>query len=163
MKSNRTNPKISLWIIPAGLVIGLLLFGGLFAAMRILRPGEELAQAPTPELTVIFAPTSTPVLPTAAAVTPSATTVGSGEIIGGIGVGIFVQISGTEGNGLRLRKDPGTKADILFLGYESEVFKVTNGPADMDGYTWWHLTAPYDENRNGWAASNYLTVIEVKP
>lgn len=162
MKSRNSNPKISLWIIPAGLLIGLLLFGAVFAAVRFMRPGKGLAQAITPVMTVIYAPTSTPVVPTVAA-TPSATPGGTGPTVGGVGVGMYVQISGTEGNGLRLRKDPGTGADILFLGYESEVFKVTDGPVDMDGYTWWHLTAPYDENRNGWAASNYLTVIEVKP
>lgn len=162
MKTKKKNPKLSLWIIPAGLLIGLMLFGGLFAAVRVLRPEKGYAQAKTPVMTVIYAPTSTPVIPTVAA-TPMATSGSNGPTVGGIGVGMFVQISGTGGNGLRLRKDPGTKADILFLGYESEVFKVTDGPVDLDGYTWWHLTAPYDENRNGWAASNYLTVIEVNP
>ncbi len=162
MRRRNSNPKISLWIIPVGLLIGIFLFAALFAAVSFFKPEKGLAQSVTPVLTIIPAPTSTPLIPTAAA-TPTATPGGIGPTVGGIGVGMFVQISGTEGNGLRLRKDPGTKSDILFLGYESEVFKVTDGPVDMDGYTWWHLTASYDENRNGWAASNYLAVIEVNP
>lgn len=163
MSAAKSNLKFSLWIIPAGILFGGILFGGTLAAAGLLRPEKGVTQAATPALTLIFAPTSTPVVPTSAIETASATPGGTGTTIGGIGVGTFVQIAGTEGNGLRLRIDPGTKADILFLGYESEVFKVTDGPVETDGYVWWHLTASYDQNRNGWAASNYLAVIEVKP
>jgi len=163
VNSRRTKNRYSLWIIPAGLILGAVLLGVLLAAANIFRSGNEAVQDATAVLTVIYAPTSTPAFISTLAVTPSPTPGASGLTIGGIGQGIFVQISETGGNGLRLRKDPGTNADILFLGYESEVFKVTDGPKEMDGYIWWHLTAPYDANRNGWAASNYLTVIEMNP
>ncbi|MHB0922948.1 MAG: SH3 domain-containing protein [Bellilinea sp.] len=163
MNSRRAKPRYSLWIVPAGLILGAVLLGVLVAAANIFRSGNKATQDATAVLTVIYAPTSTPVFLSTLAVTPSPTPGAAGLTIGGIGQGIFVQISGTEGNGLRLRKDPGTNADILFLGYESEVFKVTDGPKEMDGYIWWHLTAPYDTNRSGWAASNYLTVIESEP
>jgi beta-xylosidase len=37
------------------------------------------------------------------------------------------------------------------------VFRVDDGPQEADGYQWWHLVAPYDENRAGWAVVNYLS------
>lgn len=162
MKMATSNQKFSLWVIPAALVIGAGLFGLLIASASVLRPVPTSAENTTAEVTVIFAPTSTPVLPTLSiTATP---TPGTGEtIIGGIGTGMYVQISGTGGDGLRLRKEPGTGTTVMFMGYEAEVFKVMDGPKDADGYVWWYLTAPYDTNRSGWAASNYLTVIELKP
>lgn len=93
--------------------------------------------------------------------TPTATQPALSITIDGIQVGLFVQIYGTGGDGLRLRREPGTNADILFLGYESEVFKVVDGPKEADGFTWWYLTAPYDEKRSGWAASRFLRVIDL--
>ena len=77
----------------------------------------------------------------------------------GIGLGVFVQIQGTGQDGLRIRSGPGTDKATNFLGMDSEVFKVTDGPVQSDGFTWWFLVAPYDRNRNGWAASNYLTIV----
>jgi hypothetical protein len=74
-------------------------------------------------------------------------------------VGGYVQISGTEGSGLRLRESAGTGAKQLFLGMDNEVFQVRDGPREADGYTWWYLEAPYDKNRAGWAASAFLKVI----
>jgi hypothetical protein len=46
---------------------------------------------------------------------------------------------------------------------DSEVFMVKDGPKDADGFTWWFLEAPYDPQRSGWAASNYLQVIQSTP
>jgi hypothetical protein len=72
----------------------------------------------------------------------------------------YVQISGTGGNGLRLRADPGTDSDVRFIAAELEVFKIIGGPIQMGDYVWYQLIAPYDENRQGWAASDFLRVIE---
>ncbi len=71
----------------------------------------------------------------------------------------YVQITGTEGEGLRLRADPGLSGSQLFLGYDEEVYQVRDGPKQVDGYTWWYLVAPYDENRAGWAAADFLSVV----
>ena len=38
-------------------------------------------------------------------------------------------------------------------------FLVTDGPQQVDGHTWWYLTAPYDQTRSGWAVQDYLSVI----
>jgi len=58
-----------------------------------------------------------------------------------------------------MRAAPGLNGQFLFLSYDSEVFKVTEGPQDLDGHTWWHLVAPYDETRAGWAAADYLALV----
>ena len=78
---------------------------------------------------------------------------------GQIGIGSYVQIIGTEGAGLRIRKDPGQSGDTVFIGEEEEIFLVKDGPRDADGYTWWYLIAPYDETRAGWAAADYLASV----
>lgn len=79
---------------------------------------------------------------------------------GTIGVGAYVQVSGTEGAGLRMRASPGLNTAIKFTALDSEVFLVIDGPVELDGYTWWHLEAPYDQTRNGWSAGDFLTLIE---
>jgi hypothetical protein len=113
-------------------------------------------------LTIIPAPTSTPtyVIPTltptpdAALITATPT-----PLPGAYAVGVYVQISGTEGQGLHLRAQPGLNNAALFLGYDAEVYKITDGPVQANGYTWWYLTAPYDQARSGWAVQDYLSVI----
>jgi hypothetical protein len=73
-----------------------------------------------------------------------------------IQVGMTVHISGTGGDGLRIRKDPGVDATPLFLGADNEEFVVKDGPQKVDNLTWWYIEAPFDEKRQGWAAANYL-------
>ncbi|NJN43410.1 MAG: hypothetical protein HC806_00800 [Anaerolineae bacterium] len=77
-----------------------------------------------------------------------------------IGVGASVEISGTGGEGLNLRDVPGLNSNIQYLGFESEVFLVQDGPQEVDGLTWWYLVGFFDESRSGWAASNFLQVIQ---
>jgi hypothetical protein len=115
------------------------------AAMTIIA-----ASTSTPGAGTDFIPSSIPPPPT---VTPTL-------LPGAIGVGAFVQISGTEGQGLRLRGAPGLGNDQLFLGYDSEVYQVVDGPVEADGHTWWKLTAPYDATRTGWAVQDYLAFIQ---
>ena len=120
-------------------------------------PNLEPASA---ALTVIPAPTSTPryvtPTPTPLPPTPSASPT---PLPGGFAIGVYVQISGTEGQGLHLRAEPGLDSAPQFLGYDSEVYHITGGPTLADGYTWWYLTAPYDQTRSGWAVQDYLSVI----
>ena len=76
----------------------------------------------------------------------------------GIAIGNYVQITGTEGQGLRIRAEPGLDGELAISGYDSEVFIVQDGPREVDGYIWWYLVAPYDETRVGWAAADFLTL-----
>lgn len=120
-------------------------------------PARQFGFAPA-DLTVIPAPSSTPnVTPT---FTPDPLIVGTPTLAPDeIGVGGYVQITGTEGEGLRLRADPGLNGTPVFLGFDEEVFQVREGPQEADGYTWWYLIAPYDETRAGWAAADFLGAI----
>jgi hypothetical protein len=109
-------------------------------------------------LTMLPAPTQTP--NTTPTNTPDPLLVGTPTLPPDtIGIGGYVQITGTEGDGLRIRSAPGINAESLFLGYDEEVFQVKDGPKEADGYTWWYLVAPYDDTRSGWAASNFLSVV----
>lgn len=113
-------------------------------------------------ITIIAAPTPTPIIPTSTpnpTGTPAATDLPippEGEIV----IDAYVQVTGTGGGGLRLREGPGLERDVRMLGEENEIFLVQDGPQQADNYTWWYLENPLDETRYGWAAANFLRVIQ---
>ncbi len=110
-------------------------------------------------LTVIPAPSGTPLPPLTPTIDPNAPTLTPTLAPGQIAIGSYVQIKGTDGLGLRIRSAPGLAGAQLFLGFDAEVFVVKDGPRQVDGYTWYNLVAPYDANRAGWAASDFFTII----
>ncbi len=105
------------------------------------------------DLTII--PPSTATLSPTVVPTPEVTSTPEGQI----GIGAYVQITGTQGAGLRIRKDAGQSGETVFLGEEEETFVVKDGPKEADGFTWWYLVAPYDDTRAGWAAADYLAAV----
>jgi hypothetical protein len=124
----------------------------------------EWTAPPAPEIsgllavvTIIPAPSATPAPAATATFDPYAPTPTTAPV--GIGIGTYVQISGTQGAGLRIRSQPGLQGKQLFLGFDTEVYTVIDGPRELDGYTWYDLAAINDQTRAGWAASNFLTVI----
>ncbi len=155
--------RVPVWIFLAGVLAGAGLFCGLVVVIVLARPPfVPVHPEPTAVITLIPAPT-----PTATAMmdlfSSPTSTPERGVVIDGIGKGLYVQISGTGGDGLRLRATASTSGEVRFLGYESEVFLVTDGPKNADGYIWWYLTAPYDESRSGWAVAEYLAPIVIQP
>lgn len=152
------RPYINRWTI-----LGALIFAGILLLATLIvigwtspRFSPEVGFAPA-DLTMIPAPTHTPnvtVVPTndplIATPTLDANT---------IGINGYVQISGTEGEGLRIRSTAGLNGETVFRGEEAEVFVVRDGPQTADGYIWWYLVAPYDETRAGWAAADFLAVV----
>jgi hypothetical protein len=159
------KPFFSWGVLIGGVVLGAIALSLVLAGLILLRPAPKTASIPTPHLTVVPAPTLT--LPAAAATSPAMMPATATPPIppapvsnGSIGIGIYVQIAGTGGEGLRLRSAPGKDSPPRFLGMEAEAFLVTDGPKDKDGITWWYLVAPYDKNRAGWAAANYLVVVQ---
>ena len=147
------TPKVFI----AALVIASMLLCSSLAYILLERPAAarlDLAAA-TSVLTIIPAPTSTPrplpptLTPLSSTPMPSPT-----PAPGQIAIGVYVQPS-TGGEGLRVHTEPGLSADF-FPALDSEVFLVTKGPEEADGYTWWYLTGPY---RSGWAVQDYLTAI----
>lgn len=121
-------------------------------------PADRSMQPVQAIVTVIAGPTLTPVV---TPLSPMGGTPGDSFEVSqnGISVGIFVQISGTESAGLRLRKAPGIGSETQFVALEGEVFEVATGPQDQDGYIWWYLVSPYDSSRSGWGASSFMAVI----
>lgn len=156
----------SIWqsLLNARVVIGMISVTGLLIIITFLsigwtrpNPIREFGFAPA-DLTIIPAPSSTP------NVTPPPTLdpllAGTATLAPNvIGVGGYVQITGTEGDGLRLRTVAGLNGEPAFLGFDEEVFQVIDGPQDSDGYVWWYLVAPYDEARAGWAVADFLVAI----
>ncbi|MEP0804558.1 MAG: hypothetical protein HRF47_03670 [Chloroflexota bacterium] len=142
-------------------ILGAFSLAGLLLLITVLSIGwtnppqsPDVGFAPA-HLTIIAAPTATPnVTPTATLdpFAPSSTPTG-------LAVGGYAQITGTGGDGLRIRAAPGLTGEPVFLGLDSEVFLVKDGPREADGYVWWYIVAPYDENRAGWAAADFLTFI----
>ncbi len=128
------------------LLVVYLVSGGLIPEEGPYQGGAEIVIIPVPTATPTLPPTMTPV----PIVTPTSL------VADGIQVGGHVQISGTEGEGLRLRRDPSLTGAIVYLGLEGEIFLVKGGPVEGDGYVWWELEAPLNTARQGWTVSNYL-------
>jgi len=142
-------------------ILGALILAGLLILITAISIGwtkspQSLDVGFVPaDLTVITAPTGTSSAPPTPTIDPFAPT----PVPTGPALGNYVQITGTNGEGLRIRSQPGLNGEPVFLGYDSEVFIVKDGPREADGYMWWYLVAPYDETRAGWAAADFLSYI----
>lgn len=142
-------------------ILGALILAGLLLLITVISIGwttspqsPDVGFAPA-DLTVIVAPTATPNVTPTATIDPFAPS----PTPTGLAVGTYAQITGTAGEGLRIRSEPGLTGNPVFLGFDTEVFLVQDGPREADGYVWWYLVAPYDDARAGWAAANFLTYI----
>jgi hypothetical protein len=158
----RSSRDGCVWLVGGG-VLGTLLLGVFLLGLPwAIGPAER--QPPTPILTVVLAPTDTPLPPTPvpspSPVPPTATSVPPPISAGGFSQGDLVEISGTSGDGLRLRSDPSLSGSVNGLARDNEVFRVQDGPVEADEYTWWFLVNPYDETRKGWGVANYLRPLQ---
>ena len=144
------------WVILGALLLTglLLLITAISIGITSARQSSDVGFAPA-DVTIIPAPTSTSGAPPTPTIDPFAPT----PAPTGIALGNYVQITGTNGEGLRIRSEPGLNSNPVFLGFDSEVFIIQDGPRTADGYTWWYLVAPYDQSRAGWAAADFLTYI----
>lgn len=147
---------VNKWVIlgALGLAGVLLLITAIAIGLTSARQPSDVGFVPA-DVTVIAAPTGTSGAPPTPTIDPFATPTSPA----GVAIGNYVQITGTEGQGLRIRAEPGLGGEFQFLAYDSEVFVVQDGPREVDGYVWWYLVAPYDETRVGWAAADFLTYI----
>ena len=142
------------WVIAGSVLIASLLLAGSFLAAGQLTPSDQSVYSGEAVITVIpvptYTPTPLPTQPDIPVVNPTS------EPAAGIHVNGYVQILGTEGEGLRLRRDPSLEGEIVNVGLEGEIFLVIGGPEERDGYLWWQIEAPLNTTRKGWAVSNYL-------
>jgi len=136
--------------------LGIVFFGG-----TNISTNDSLTEV-SPVLTIIAMATKIPsTMPTETlevtriAGTPTPSYVDPTFIMGDL-----VEIFGTEGDGLRVREDPGLTSRIIYLGIDTEVFEIIDGPLMFDGYEWWLLQSPYNEARAGWAVGIFLRSID---
>ena len=127
----------------------------------IFLPRTKPAEQSNAMMTIIPASTSTPVIGLTIVPTPTEDLNQQSNNAYKFSIGEYVQIAGTSGEGLSLRSGPSRTFSINFVGLDSEVFKIVDGPVEADGYVWWYMEAPYDKNRNGWSVDEYLQIVTV--
>lgn len=101
------------------------------------------AIAETPTVTEEVLPTETPTLE---------------PVANPIEIGSQIVIDGTEGAGLAVRQGPGVDFPFFFVADDGDQFLVQDGPASADGYQWWYIVDPANEDRVGWAVADYMLV-----
>ncbi len=153
--------SVPLWAL--GFVAALLAVTclSLWAIILVSRPALPRVTSAPEFIVVTFAPAPAPGSTGAAStdlptLEPPTATVPPNINLGSINLGSFVQVVRTDGDPLKLRQAPSLSGETNYLALPSEVLKVVNGPTIADGFTWWFLVDPTDENRNGWAVENYL-------
>jgi hypothetical protein len=159
MMKNVFNGKVFVAML---VISGLLLCISLVYILVVRPAAAPPDQGPvSAAITIVSAPTSTPrpLPPTLTPIPPTPQPTPT-PAPGQIAIGVYVEPS-TGGDGLRIHVAPSLSADLAFPqpAFDSEVFLVTQGPEQADGYTWWYLTASYDVSRAGWAVQNYLVAI----
>jgi len=148
------TPRVIFGAVAVAVVFLLLVFAWLnFSAPPAANPASLMA-----DVTLVPAPTATFSAP-GAALDPYAPTLTPTLAPGQISLGAYVQVVGTEGQGLRIRAAPGLGGEQQFMGFDSEVFVVQDGPQETDGYVWWYLVSNYDDGRAGWAVADFLEMI----
>lgn len=152
---------LNIWVVLGALVLAGALTAVVLSGVWLLRSSSPAAVLPqTPVVTVITAPTLTPVFKPTVLSTGTATVPAVLPGQGPVSIGVYVKITGTDGAGLNIREGAGIASPKKFLGMDEELFQVKDGPQHIDGLNWWFLQAPYDANRTGWAAEKYLAVIQ---
>jgi len=152
---------VNLKVLIGGGLVTVCLFGVLLVYLGSARQEQPTAASGTAVLYIIAAPSPTPLAPIVSTTpSPTPTQVTDNPISSTITVGTYVQITGTGGDGLRLRSEPGLSGMVRFLAIDGEVFQVMDGPIELDGYTWWLLQAPYDPNVQGWAVADFMIVVQ---
>ncbi len=148
------------WLLMGVVVGGVIGLAALLVPPMLAPPPA----APPPVLTVVPAPSATPITPTRTAtptpLAPTETPFAQNPVDGDISVGDLVEVSGTAGKGLRLRAEAGLSAPVNVLALEHEVFEVREGPSETDGYVWWFLVNPYNDAKQGWAVASFLSPLE---
>jgi len=166
--SGASSPRESLGYIPwwlLALVTAAFFCGAAALAGWVWSSRSADLPAPTAAPVVLTATpspaTATP-LPTATVpVTAEPATTLPAAPAGDVKVGAYVQVYGTGDAGvLNLRAEPSLQARVNYVALEREVLQVQSGPKEANGITWWYLVDPASGTKSGWAAQNYLQVVE---
>jgi hypothetical protein len=140
-------------VLLAGLALAIIMFAATLTLLWFTRPESKSVTPADAILNITPAPTATLAPPTPE---PTPTATAAPQSPEGLAIGQNAQVFGTGGEGLRLRAAPGLNGEILLLGSEGEIYRVQDGPQQVDGYTWWLLVDPNDQTRTGWAVADFL-------
>lgn len=166
--SARHSPRDSAGYLPwwlLALVTALFALGALFIAG--LAWSSRTADLPAATVAPVVL-TATPAQATATSAPPTATPAPAEPTstlpappAGDVKIGAYVQVSGTGDAGvLNLRAEPSLQAAVNYVALEREVLQVQAGPKQANGITWWYLVDAAASARSGWAAQNYLQVVQ---
>lgn len=153
------RPALTPRAFAGAVIVAVLLIVLTFTWMAVSAPPRPDPASLMADVTLIPAPSGTPLPASQAALDPYAPTPTFTPLPGQLAVGVYAQIVGTEGQGLRIRSNPGLSGEQKFMGFDTEVFLIKDGPREVDGYTWWYLVSNYDDGRAGWAASDFLEFV----
>ncbi len=166
--SGTSSPRESVGYIPwwlLALVTAAFFCGAVALAGWVWSTRSADLPAPTAAPVVLTATPS----PATATPLPTSTTPATAEPAttlpappaGDVKVGDYVQVYGTGDTGvLNLRAEPSLQARVNYVALEREVLQVQSGPKQANGITWWYLVDPASGTKSGWAAQNYLQVVE---
>lgn len=149
-------------VLLAAIVFGLGMVAVLVVILYSARAPQTSQTPATAIVKIISAPTQTPPgiiftpTPTPAPTVVQSTPTPSGDIA----MGLYVQVSGTGGDGLRLHNAANVASKVNYVAIDAEVFIVMAGPVEADGYIWWELQDPVTKNAIGWGVANYLSVVK---
>lgn len=159
--NNFSKNKWSILILGGVVAGGVLCFGVIILGGTNRANTASVSEA-SPVLTIVALATQSPSpQPTdTREVTRSAETPTLSLVVPIFKIGELVEIFGTEGDGLRVREEPGLTSKVIYLGIDNEVFEILDGPLTLDEYEWWLLQSPYNEARAGWAVGVFLRAID---
>lgn len=137
-------------LVAAGTLVGL---GGFVLRQRLAQPASPpiVVRLPMPTETTTPTPTATPEATIAAV---------SAREDGTFLIGDVVEVSGTDGEGVRLRTAPSLEGTILGLGQDGEVYQVLDGPSEGSGFVWWKIVKLDDPTQEGWAVATFLQLLQ---
>lgn len=145
---DRSIAELLLPAIVAGGALGLCSVIAFAAWLGLGGPARSAIELPT---AIVVTVTPSPMVPTPfPTLAPSPMPTADVLFIGG-----YARVSGTDGDALRLRSDPGLQTTTLGTVAEGTVLLILDGPRDADGITWWRLRSLLDGGE-GWAAELYL-------
>jgi hypothetical protein len=147
---------ISKQVLIAGLIFGISLCGLVLFFQILVAPNIIIKNDTRMQVNITPVP---PELMTQNAVNNSSVTLLPSEtpfIPGVYANNMVIMISGTEGEGLNVRENPGTDSPIVYLAQEGETYKITDGPQIKDGLIWWHIDQTAEGQKTGWAVQDYF-------
>ena len=146
--------SVCVWLLGFIVLLLMLTVCGLWA-LYLLR-GQFATGGPTPT-PILWTPTPVPT-PVASPLPPPTEPIPATSPE--IAIGRYVRVAGTGGHGLSLREGPGENYARVDVALEGQVFIVVDGPTVSGGSEWWKVRDPENEEREWWAAGNFLEPIE---